>query len=107
MSETREHSKVEHTALPWEHHNRVVGSKWGNTIVVCEWSKAIGVNGEHEVGTAEQRANAAYIVQACNAYPELVSVITSLCDELESYCEGCETVNFAREALSIAQGETQ
>lgn len=51
-----------------------------------------------EPDTIDER-NAQYIVKACNAFPELVSVIKSLCDELESYCENCETVASARKAI--------
>ncbi len=61
-------------------------------------------------GDEEAHANAAYIVKCCNAFPDLVKVLTTLCDEIghreehgdgadDSGCSICRAHKRARKLL--------
>jgi|GEM_PF-5336882 len=99
-----------HTALPWKYHNASVPDNTGgyDSAIVDEKGRILAEVFEHvgyddETGQIRDKnstraaydkrpaeANAAYIVEACNAYPELKRR-ADMADELAGALDACES----------------
>lgn len=95
---------MNHTPTPWQtcgFENLTVNDSSGNTILACPGSST---------GTlVEMKANAQFIVRACNAHEELVKIAQAYRNYLKgsAYTDGeCATYHHINELLTtIKKGE--
>ena len=76
-----------HTPLPWHTYEPVAIDYRPTCITIGESLIAVCLGGgpKRAIGTPEERANAAFIVRACNNHHELVKALEFYADQ---YCEG-------------------
>lgn len=72
MTDQPDSARAEHTSLPWQHVQEYEDLPRSRIIISADWQMVA----DCECGSAEKnKANAAYIVRACNAYPDLVRAL--------------------------------
>lgn len=94
---------MSHTPTPWRTYagRAIVFDADGNYVAYCGQS--------HFIETEEQKANAEFIVRACNSHDELVAAL----EDLSGLCErawdgiviGKPIRNTAKRVLAKAKGE--
>ncbi len=82
---------MEHTNLPWSVESD------GISLTMCDQCVATAIAPDG-ASMDEQRANAAFIVRACNAYADLVAALEEIVARADEPCSG-----IARAALAKAK----
>jgi len=74
-----------HTSTPWEYKERKPwGGPYSQTEAYIEGGGLVIVNGCAPGGTEEAKANAAFIVKACNNYEKLLAAAKDALEFMES-----------------------
>lgn len=101
----------EHTLLPWHNYGPIIHHK-GQHIAHVVADKR---NADGEMGSDEQRANAEFIVRACNCHDELVAACKLAFDNTPGdtmvYSEGTHgdrvyITDVLRAAIANAEGKS-
>jgi hypothetical protein len=107
---------TEHTPTPWSlgSHNLRAVTKDAEGIADGYDAYMVAVASSHSlVGQAEAIANAAYIVKACNAFPDLVKALEAIkqatidgrvCDDVAWFDNVTTLHDFCDEVLSRVKG---
>ena len=74
------------TPLPWSHTDEPVSNPYWSAIRLWHGSAGVAEISLHNAH-GQGRANAAYIVAACNAYPELVAALRETLTDQETMRE--------------------
>lgn len=71
---------TEHTPTPWTFDGTYVVAKFGPTVADCAKSPSMG--------WGERRANADFIIKACNAHDELVKALRDILEVNKDFRDG-------------------
>lgn len=84
MNDSQNTKQTAHTPTPWKFTTE--DAEYGTSIITCSDDGYIGEVGAPFVEIAEEsKANAAFIVRACNSFDDLVAALQGVVSELEAY----------------------
>ena len=73
-------SEIDHTPLPWNWHEQGEANEYCLLTNDKRWVLAFRQNGE--IWTKEQKANAEFIVRACNSHDAMLDALDEITDAL-------------------------